>query len=53
MVGNLSNTAITVMDQAFWIGVYPGITDSMVEYTVDTMQAASLQLLLLKVHSYP
>jgi CDP-4-dehydro-6-deoxyglucose reductase, E1 len=50
VVGNLSNTDF-VMDQVFWIGVYPGITDSMVEYTVDSMQALRSSV-LLKVHSY-
>jgi CDP-4-dehydro-6-deoxyglucose reductase, E1 len=26
-----------VMNQAFWIGVYPGLTDAMLNYIVDTM----------------
>jgi len=28
-----------VMDRVFWIGVFPGITEPMVEYTLDAMRA--------------
>ena len=28
-----------VMNQVFWIGVYPGITRPMLDYVVETMQA--------------
>ncbi|MCK7521194.1 MAG: hypothetical protein MZV64_27670 [Ignavibacteriales bacterium] len=32
-VGNLENTDF-VMNNTFWIGVYPGITEEMIKYTV-------------------
>jgi CDP-4-dehydro-6-deoxyglucose reductase, E1 len=34
VVGDLSNTDI-VMERAFWIGLYPGISPEMIDYTVD------------------
>jgi CDP-6-deoxy-D-xylo-4-hexulose-3-dehydrase len=34
-VGPLANTE-TVMNQTFWIGVYPGITRAMVDYVVES-----------------
>jgi CDP-6-deoxy-D-xylo-4-hexulose-3-dehydrase len=37
-IGDLPNTDF-VMSQVFWIGVYPGITEPMVEYTLDTLRA--------------
>jgi len=37
VVGELVNTDI-VMQGTFWIGVYPGITDTMVDYVVDSLQ---------------
>jgi CDP-6-deoxy-D-xylo-4-hexulose-3-dehydrase len=36
VVGDLTNTDV-VMQGTFWIGVYPGITDTMVDYVVDTI----------------
>lgn len=42
-VGNLQNTDF-VMDQVFWIGVYPGITPRMVEYVVATFQELATTL---------
>ena len=27
----------TVMNQTFWIGVYPGLTDAHIDYMVDTL----------------
>ena len=35
VVGNLTNTDF-VMNNVFWIGLYPGITQSMIDYMVDT-----------------
>ncbi len=35
VVGSLKNTDF-VMNQVFWIGVYPGITAEMLDYIVDT-----------------
>ena len=37
VVGELPNTDI-VMQGTFWLGVYPGITDAMVDYVVDTVR---------------
>jgi len=35
-IGNLPNTDF-VMNQVFWIGVYPGLTRAMLDYTVECM----------------
>lgn len=35
VVGDLKN-ADFVMNQAFWIGVYPGLSDGMLEYVIET-----------------
>jgi CDP-6-deoxy-D-xylo-4-hexulose-3-dehydrase len=37
VVGDLANTDF-VMNQVFWIGVYPGITEPMVEYMVEAFR---------------
>jgi CDP-6-deoxy-D-xylo-4-hexulose-3-dehydrase len=37
VVGDLANTDF-VMDRVFWVGVYPGITESMVEYILDAFR---------------
>ncbi len=37
VVGELSNTDL-VMNHTFWIGVYPGITDEMIEYVVSVLR---------------
>jgi dTDP-4-amino-4,6-dideoxygalactose transaminase len=37
VVGDLPNTDL-VMQGTFWIGVYPGITDEMVDYVVDNVR---------------
>jgi CDP-6-deoxy-D-xylo-4-hexulose-3-dehydrase len=36
VVGELANTDI-VMNGTFWLGVYPGITDTMLEYVVESL----------------
>lgn len=36
VVGELKNTD-TVMNQTFWVGVYPGLTEQMIAYVVDTV----------------
>jgi CDP-6-deoxy-D-xylo-4-hexulose-3-dehydrase len=36
VAGDLNNTDI-VMERSFWIGVYPGITDGMIDYVVETL----------------
>ena len=38
VIGKLSNTDI-VMDQSFWIGVYPGLSEQMINYMVDTISS--------------
>lgn len=35
--GNLSNTDL-IMNNSFWIGVYPGLTDLMLNYVVEQIQ---------------
>jgi CDP-4-dehydro-6-deoxyglucose reductase, E1 len=37
VTGELSNTEI-VMNDAFWIGVYPGISAEMIDYIIDVME---------------
>jgi CDP-4-dehydro-6-deoxyglucose reductase, E1 len=37
VVGDLTNTDI-VMQGTFWLGVYPGISDDMVDYMVDSIR---------------
>jgi CDP-6-deoxy-D-xylo-4-hexulose-3-dehydrase len=37
-VGALTNTDF-VMERVFWIGVYPGLTDEMIGYVVDSISA--------------
>ncbi|MDX2163376.1 MAG: lipopolysaccharide biosynthesis protein RfbH [bacterium] len=39
IVGSLTNTD-TVMNRAFWIGVYPGLTDAHIDYAVDILHDA-------------
>lgn len=36
VVGELANTDL-VMQHSFWIGVYPGLTDDMIGYVIDTI----------------
>ena len=40
VVGELTNTDL-VMNGTFWLGVYPGITDAMVDYVVDCLREYS------------
>jgi len=37
VVGKLTNTD-TVMHRTFWLGVYPGMTEAMLEYMVDKVR---------------
>ena len=39
VVGNLSNTD-RVMRDSFWIGVYPGMTDEMIDYMIKSIKEA-------------
>ena len=36
VVGNLTNTDI-VMTRSFWVGVYPGLTTSMLDYVIESI----------------
>jgi CDP-4-dehydro-6-deoxyglucose reductase, E1 len=37
VIGDLLNTN-RIMENAFWIGVYPGLTDEMVDYMIDAIR---------------
>ena len=39
IVGNLDNTD-RIMRNSFWIGVYPGMTDEMLDYMTKTIKNA-------------
>ena len=39
IVGELKNTD-TIMNDSFWIGVYPGMTDEMLEYMIKTTMSS-------------
>lgn len=39
VVGSLTNTD-RIMEDTFWIGVYPGMTDEMIDYMADTLIVA-------------
>lgn len=43
VVGNLAN-ADFVMNNVFWIGVYPGLTDEMLEYILDCLHRAPREI---------
>jgi CDP-6-deoxy-D-xylo-4-hexulose-3-dehydrase len=38
VVGDLANTD-TIMNSAFWIGIYPGVSADMLDYVLDTFRA--------------
>ncbi len=37
MVGDLTNSDI-ITDQTFWVGVYPGLTDEMLDYVIGSVK---------------
>ena len=39
IIGELTNTD-HIMENSFWVGVYPGMTDEMIDYMADTIKAA-------------
>lgn len=39
IVGDLKNTDI-IMNDTFWVGVYPGMTEEMIEYMIKTIRSA-------------
>lgn len=41
IVGALKNTDI-IMENTFWIGVYPGMTDDMLDYMIEAVKEASM-----------
>lgn len=41
VVGNLENTD-RIMEDTFWVGVYPGMTNAMIDYMVHTIKNAIL-----------
>ncbi|MCS6774451.1 MAG: lipopolysaccharide biosynthesis protein RfbH [Thermoflexales bacterium] len=43
VVGNLKNSDF-VMNQVFWVGVYPGLTKAMVDYMVETFHTVTREL---------
>ncbi len=40
VVGELKNTD-SAMNNSFWVGVYPGMTDEMIDYMAETIRAAA------------
>lgn len=40
VAGDLETTDF-VMNNAFWVGVYPGMTDEMLDYMAETIIAAT------------
>ncbi len=43
VVGNLKNTDF-VMNNVFWIGLYPGLTEEMLNYTIDSVTSFTRKL---------
>ena len=39
VVGSLENTD-RIMRDTFWVGVYPGMTDAMIDHMAETIKAA-------------
>ena len=39
IVGELTNTD-RIMNETFWVGVYPGMTDEMIDYMAKTIKEA-------------
>ena len=39
MIGNLENTEF-IMNNTFWVGVYPGMTDEMIDYMAQIIAEA-------------
>ncbi len=42
-VGELTN-ADRIMDSSFWVGVYPGLSDPMIDFVIETLHEAVLAL---------
>ena len=39
VAGDLTNTD-RIMNDTFWVGVYPGMTDEMIDYMAETIREA-------------
>ncbi len=37
VVGDLTNTDL-IMNNSFWVGVYPGLTDEMIDYVIESLK---------------
>jgi CDP-6-deoxy-D-xylo-4-hexulose-3-dehydrase len=37
VIGNLKNSDV-VMNNTFWIGVWPGLSEKMLDYVIETLQ---------------
>lgn len=48
VVGELTNTDF-VMNQVFWVGVFPGLTEPMLDYIAETMHAFAEQSAMLPI----
>ena len=48
VVGDLPNTDF-VMNQVFWVGVFPGLTEPMLDYIAETMHAFAEQSAMLPI----
>ncbi|WP_419807010.1 lipopolysaccharide biosynthesis protein RfbH [Terriglobus sp.] len=48
VVGELPNTDF-VMNQVFWVGVFPGLTEPMLDYIAETMHAFAEQSAMLPI----
>ncbi|GAA3762478.1 lipopolysaccharide biosynthesis protein RfbH [Terriglobus aquaticus] len=48
VVGELTNTDF-VMNQVFWVGVFPGLTEPMLDYIAETMHAFAEQSAVLPI----
>jgi len=51
-VGSLANSDI-VMDRLFWIGVFPGLTQPMLEYMLETLHAAPHAIASKRANTLP
>ena len=41
VIGELENTDI-VMERAFWVGVYPGMTEAKLDYMIDSLKSGEM-----------
>jgi CDP-6-deoxy-D-xylo-4-hexulose-3-dehydrase len=48
IIGDLKNSD-RVMNQAFWIGVYPGLTSEQVDYMIQTLREAPVACAAMRI----